>query len=111
MMTPQQMATQLIDEWLQNHTLTGDTGNPADLTQVLADHGLLAQEWEWSVLFNDADGDWVIVHNFTAGEDWTSRAEALELKEALSFAHPGCVTRLVKRPYHLPHEHKEDCHG
>ena len=35
-------AAQVIDTWIQDHTLTRDTGNPYDLARALAAAGLLA---------------------------------------------------------------------
>ena len=34
-------AAHIIDTWIQDHTLTPDTGNPKDLARALADAGLL----------------------------------------------------------------------
>lgn len=37
-------AAEIIDEWIQTHTLTGDTGNPKELVRVLEFAGVLAPE-------------------------------------------------------------------
>lgn len=43
-MTNIDRAAQVIDTWIQDHTLTLDTGNPHYLASALADAGLLAPE-------------------------------------------------------------------
>ena len=43
-MTNVNKAAHVIDTWTQDNTLTADTGNPHDLSQALADAGLLAPD-------------------------------------------------------------------
>lgn len=43
-MTNIDKAAQVIDMWIQDNTLTADTGNPHNLARELADSGLLTPE-------------------------------------------------------------------
>lgn len=66
-------AAHIIDTWIQENTLTRDTGNPKDLARALADAGLLKTEFEENELSRLHGMEMVVEHGIQKG--WINESE------------------------------------